>query len=360
MKKYLIFTSLTLLVIISLFIITQPLLSTIAALSTNIVVTEEEAVIRAYEETLPSVVSIVITEKIYHEDGTISKRDSGGGTGFFVSSNGYILTNKHVITDTKASFTAVTSSGKEYAASVLALDPFFDIGIVKVEGSGLKAATLGDSDKIRIGQTVLAIGNVLTELQNSVTRGIVSGIGRIITASGGGITETIEGAIQIDASVNPGNSGGPLVNLKGEVIGITTAINRAGESLGFAIPINKAKQALDLYYQHGKIIRTFLGVRYLTIDRTIAQQYGIPNIQGAYIIIKNNRGDPGVVPDSPAAKAGLLGDDIILEVNSEKLSFTKTLADFISGFNPGQTIDLKILREGTEQVVSVTLSELPG
>jgi serine protease Do len=324
---------------------------------TNIIVPEEEAVIKAYESTLPSVVNIVISEELKNMMGNVSKQDTGGGTGFFISSDGYILTNKHVVARDDVDYTVVTSDGREFTASVLGRDPLFDVAIVKIEGSGFKPAKLGDSDKIRISSSVLAIGNVLAEFRNTVTRGIVSGIGRTITASGGGLTETIEGAIQTDASINPGNSGGPLINLKGEVIGINTAINRAGESLGFAIPINIAKQALANFKKHGKIVRTFVGLRYVMLNRAIARAYGLPVSQGAYVLIKNNLGEPGVVAGGPAETAGVQLGDIVLEINGQKLSIQKSLASAIAQYEPAQKIKLKILRQGSELTLEATLGE---
>lgn len=336
---------------------TTPKISTPTPKQQNIIVPEEEAVIRAYENTLPSVVSIIISEEVTNLVGGVSKQDTGGGTGFFVSNDGYIITNKHVVATDNVDYTVITSDGKEYTASVLARDPLFDVAIVKVEGSGFKPAKLGDSDKVRIGQTALAIGNVLAEFRNTLTRGIISGIGRTITASGGGITETIEGAIQTDASINPGNSGGPLINLRGEVIGINTAINRSGEALGFAIPINRAKQALQIFHKTGKLTRAFLGVRYVMLNRTVAWAYNLPYNQGAYILIKTNEGEPGVLPDGPAAKAGVKLGDIILDVNGEKPTIQNSLSNIISRYQANQEIKLKILRNGTEIYLNAILGE---
>ena len=323
----------------------------------SIVVPEEEAVIKAFNSTLPSVVSIVISEELQNLVGGTSKQDSGGGTGFFVSSDGYIITNKHVVARDDVDYTAVDSSGKEYAASVLARDPLFDIAIVKVEGTGFTPARLGDSDKIRIGQTVLAIGNVLAEFRNTVTRGIVSGIGRTLSASGPTGSETIEGAIQTDASINPGNSGGPLVNLRGEVIGINTATELAAQSLGFALPVNRAKQALKIFRSTGKLTRAFLGVRYVMLNRAVARAYNLPYTQGAYVMMKDDSGAPGIVPGGPADKAGLVGGDVVLEINGEKPTPTNTLSNIISNYQPNQTVKLKILRNGTELMLSATLGE---
>ena len=327
----------------------------IAAATTTI--SEEEAVIKTYESLLPSVVSILITERVSNDLGEVSLQETGGGTGFFVSSDGYIITNKHVVLGKKVNYTVITNTGKEYVGSVLARDPLFDIAIMKVEGAGFKPAKLGDSDKIRIGSTVIAIGNVLTEFQNSVTRGIVSGIGRTITASGSDLTETIEGAIQTDASINPGNSGGPLVNLKGEVIGINTAIYRSGEALGFAIPVNVAKNAFDKFKKYGEIKRTFLGVRYIMLNRYLSFANKLPVREGAYVLIETPSGDPTIIPGGPADAAGVKPGDVILEVNGAKLNATNSLSTAISKYDPGQEVTLKVLRGGVEYLLKATLGE---
>ena len=330
---------------------------TVRIAATTTAISEEEAVIKTYESLLPSVVSILITERVSNDLGEVSLQETGGGTGFFVSSDGYIITNKHVVLGKKVNYTVITNTGKEYVGSVLARDPLFDIAIMKVEGAGFKPAKLGDSDKIRIGSTVIAIGNVLTEFQNSVTRGIVSGIGRTITASGSDLTETIEGAIQTDASINPGNSGGPLVNLKGEVIGINTAIYRSGEALGFAIPVNVAKNAFDKFKKYGEIKRTFLGVRYIMLNRYLSFANKLPVREGAYVLIETPSGDPTIIPGGPADAAGVKPGDVILEVNGAKLNATNSLSTAISKYDPGAEITLKVLRGGVEHLLKATLGE---
>jgi S1-C subfamily serine protease len=179
-----------------------------------------------------------------------------------------------------------------------------------------------------------------------------------LTATGSnGLNETIEGAIQTDASINPGNSGGPLVNLKGEVIGINTAIYRSGESLGFAIPVNIAKTALSNFKKNGEILRTFLGVRYVMLNRAIARANDLPQDWGAYIMKETSTGEPTIVPGSPADTAGLKPADIILEVQGEKLTYPKTLSGTIAKYEPSNKVTLKILREGHEQVLSVVLGK---
>lgn len=330
------------------------------AAPTSLIVPEEEAVIKAYQSTLPSVVSILVSEKQKNLVGGTSQQDTGGGTGFIVSASGYIITNKHVVQRENVDYTVITSDGKEYAGSVLARDPLYDIAFIKIEASALRPLPFGDSDKLRIGQTALAIGNVLAEFKNTLTRGIVSGVGRTITASGAGLTETLEGVIQTDASINPGNSGGPLINLQGQVIGMNTAINRSGESLGFAIPINTIKQTFNNFLVHQKIVRTYLGVRYVMLNRSVARAYNLPVTAGAYIMIKNAEGDPGVVPGSPAEASGLKGGDVILEINGKKLNSTNPLASMINKFEPNQQISIKILREGTEKLLTATVIERPN
>ena len=169
----------------------------------------------------------------------------GGGRGFIVSGDGVILTNKHVVSDTEAQYTVLTNDGKKYSAKVLARDSNIDIAIIKVEAFGLPTIKLGNSDSIQVGQTAIAIGNALGEFRNTVNVGVISGLSRNITASGGGLTEAIYNVIQTDASINPGNSGGPLINMRGEVIGINTAIAQNAQSIGFAIPVNQIKKIVS-------------------------------------------------------------------------------------------------------------------
>lgn len=287
------------------------------------------------------------------------KQEVGGGTGFIISADGLILTNKHVVADTEASYTVVTADGKRYDAQVLAIDPFVDIALVKIEAKGLPVVTLGDSDKIKIGQTVIAIGNTLSEYHNTVTKGVVSGINRRVVAGGGVIgEETIDEAIQTDAAINPGNSGGPLVNLKGEVVGINTAVSNQGQSIGFSIPINVAKPIVESVKKYGRIIHPWLGVRYTLIDKQLAQANKLPVDYGALILRGSKQTDLAVVPGSPADKAGLVENDIILEIDGTKINEDYPLSKAIQKHKPGDKIKLKILHQGTEKTVSVTLEEM--
>ncbi len=346
-----------------------------------VVNSEEGTVVEAVEKVQPSVVSIVVTKELeqysggspfffnipgwpqfeFEQPGEVKKekREVGGGTGFIISSDGLILTNKHVVADSEAEYTVILNEGEtKYEAKVLAVDPFNDIAVIKIETQDLPAVVLGDSDQVRIGQTVIAIGNALSEFPNTVTKGVVSGIGRQITAgSGFGQTETLRNVIQTDAAINPGNSGGPLINLEGEVIGINTAISQAGQSIGFAIPINEAKKAVTSVKTHGKIIRPCLGIRYVLVDQEIAEQNKLPVDYGALIVRGQTTTELAVMPGSPADKAGLRENDIILEINGTKIDVNNDLARLIAQHDPGDEIELKILRAGEEKIVTAVLVE---
>jgi len=354
---------------------------------------QEEAVIKVVKEVSPAVVSIIITKDLpvfeeyyispfeeffgqpffefkipqYKQKGT-QKQEIGGGTGFIISEDGMILTNGHVVSDKDADYTVLTNDGKKYPAKVLARDSIRDLAVMKIEGEktidnqgklNLKSfppLKLGDSDKLQIGQTVIAIGNALGEFRNTVSVGVISGLGRTVTASGGGMIETLEDVIQTDAAINMGNSGGPLLNLKGEVIGVNFAMVQQAESIGFTIPINKAKKDIEQVKTSGKIVYPFLGVRYVLINEEIQKENNLPVDYGAWVQ-KGTGGEPAIFPGSVAEKTGLKEGDIILEFNGEKITTDNTLAKIIIKYNPGDKITLKILREGEEKIFEVTLDE---
>ena len=347
---------------------------------------QEEAIIKVVKESSPAVVSVVVTKdipklKLYYESPFeefkeffkdlpfefkipkwkqegYEKKQIGGGTAFFVSKDGLLLTNAHVVSDKEADYTVFTNTGKRYPAKVLARDKIRDLAILKVEGNNFPTLKLGNSDKLQIGQTVIAIGNALGEFRNTVSVGVISGLGRKITASGGGIVETIEDVIQTDAAINPGNSGGPLLNLKGEVVGINFAMASGAENIGFAIPINSAKRDIEQVKKYGKILIPFLGVRYLLITEDLQKKNNLPVNYGAWIV-KGAKGERAIFPDSPAEKAGLREGDIILEFNKEKITVNNSLAEIIIKYQPGDTVVLKVLREGKELIFKVTLAEFP-
>lgn len=346
--------------------------------SQTLKVEEESATVEVVEKVSPSVVSIIITKdlsKIYNLTGPDlfpfgfpgfefsapeGKQEVGGGTGFIISSDGMILTNKHVVSDTEAEYSVILNDGTRYDnAKILATDPFNDIAVVKIEAKNLSVVELGDSDNLKIGQTVIAIGNTLSEYRNTVTKGIISGIGRTITAGGAqGQSETLEGVIQTDAAINPGNSGGPLINLVGQVIGINTAINLEGQLIGFAIPVNIAKEAIESVEKTGRIIRPMIGIRYALVTQRIAEVNNLPVDYGALVIRGEEEGELAVIPDSPADKSGIVENDIILEINGQRIDSEHTLAHEIKKYKVGDMVTLKILHEGKEKEVTIKLEEL--
>lgn len=292
----------------------------------------------------------------YREKGR-ELQEVGGGTGFIIGSKGLIITNKHVVLDEDAEYTVLTNDGKKYPAPVLARDPVQDVAILKISANNLSIVKLGDSDKLRIGQTVIAIGNALGEFRNTVSVGVISGLARTITAGGGGFSEQLDEVIQTDAAINQGNSGGPLLNLYGEVIGINTAMAQGAENIGFAIPINKAKKDIVDIETKGKISYPFLGVRTILITKTIQQKNNLPYDYGALIIRGDESGEMAVMPGSAADKAGLRENDIILEVDRVKIDQNNTLSELILKHKVGDKVILKIYRQGDEKIIEATLGE---
>lgn len=353
-------------------------------LTQRIFVAEEEATIAAVKKVQPAVVSIVIRKnlsKLYEERNrnfyfidpltgkrlqpnppadTNEEKEIGGGTGFIVSTDGYVITNKHVVSDKDATYAVFLSDGTEFKGTLLDTDPINDLAIIKIEGKNLPTVTLGDSTDIQVGETVLAIGNSLNEYRQTVSKGIISGMDRTIIASdeSGDSTEQLDGIIQTDAAINPGNSGGPLVNLSGDVIGINTAIDRSGQLIGFALPINDAKFIVESVKTYGRVIRPQLGVRYMMITKPLANANQLPVDYGALVVKGATAADLAVIPGSPADKAGIVENDIILEVNGQKLDEKHQLAKTIQYFKPGDTVSLKIYHQGAEKTVAVTLTEV--
>jgi S1-C subfamily serine protease len=292
----------------------------------------------------------------YREKG-YEKQKVGGGTGFIVSSDGLILTNKHVVSDPKAEYTVYLNDGRKFKAEILAVHPTDDLALIKIPASNLPSLSLGDSDKIKIGQFVIAIGNALGEFQNTVSFGVISGLRRSITASDQtGNIERLEGLIQTDAAINFGNSGGPLINLKGEVIGVNTAIAGGAENIGFAIPINRAKKMINEVKTKGKIEVPFLGVYYLLINEEVQKKFNLPVDYGAYVYREEKS---AIIPNSPAELYGLRDKDIILEVDGEKITPQNSLAQIIMKKSVGQKVNLKILRNNQTLNIYVILGSLP-
>ncbi len=286
------------------------------------------------------------------------RREVGGGSGFLISADGLVLTNKHVVADTDAEYTVITNDGKRYSATVVGRDPTNDLAVVKIQGKDLPTLVFADSGDIKIGQTVIAIGNALSQYRNTVTKGVVSGIGRrVVAGDGAGSSEVLEEAIQTDAAINPGNSGGPLLNLRGEVIGINTAINRGGQLVGFAIPINSAKIVVESVRKHGRIVRPWLGVRYILINEQLRKENNLSVDYGALVVRGDSRTDLAVIPGSPADKAGIVENDIILTLRGVRVGERHSLAQEIAKYQPGDTVELKVLRKGKELLIRVKLEE---
>jgi serine protease Do len=340
----------------------------------------EKTIPEVVKEASPAVVSIIVSKLVpileqyyYNPFGENSPFDIripglrekgkelqevGGGTGFIVSRDGLIITNKHVVSDENAEYSVFTNDGKEYKAEVLARDPIQDVAILQISGNNLPTVRLGDSDKLEIGQTVIAIGNALGEFRNTVSAGIISGLLRTITASGGGVSEQLEQLIQTDTAINPGNSGGPLLNLYGEVIGINTAIVQDAQSIGFAIPVNKIKKDISDIKKIGRIVYPMLGVRYVLVNKAIAESNKLSVDYGALISRGDNKNEPAIVSGSAADKAGLKEGDIILELNGTKINAENPLSKLILHYNPGETINLKVLRGKDEITISAVLDEM--
>jgi serine protease Do len=333
---------------------------------TKTVYREKSDIIDLVKKTNPAVVSIAIKQQqkprnpfspydFYFGPSTPStqnqnKKEQGIGTGFIIGSNGIILTNRHVV-DANGAYVVITNDNKKYDVTKVTLDPRNDLAIVKVDATNLPALELGDSSKLDVGQSVIAMGNQLGEFSNTVTTGIVSGLNRSIEASGqsGSNPEALNNVIQTDAAINPGSSGGPLLNLAGQVIGINTAVAPAGvaQNIGFAIPINSAKPVVEEYLATGKITRPYIGVRYQILTRRLALLNDLP--EGAFV--------EEVIQGSPADKAGLKADDIITEINGKKLSDENPLADVIASLKIGDSVDLKYYRENETKSTKITVGQ---
>ena len=345
---------------------------------------EDSAIIDVVKKSKDAVVSIVISKDLSKISGygmspfggdpffnffnegqsqpqtnqsTPNVQEVGAGSGFFVSADGLIITNKHVVADDSASYTVITQDGKKYDAKVLTKDPVGDLAIVKVDIKNAPFLKFADSSKIQIGQRAIAIGNSLGQYQNTVTSGIISGIGRKITAGSQDGSEELSGVIQTDTAINPGNSGGPLLNISGEVVGVNTAIDQQGQLVGFAIPANDVNKDLISFLKNGRITRVFLGVRYVTLNQSIADEQKLPKNYGALIVRGQNITDLAVLPGSPADKVGLVENDIILEVNGQKVDQDHLLSDMLKNMNIGDKITLKIYHKGDEKNVDVVLGE---
>jgi len=321
---------------------------------TRTVVQEENAVISVVDKSSPSVVAIGVTQRVINRFDPFSAPQSQSstiGTGFVVSDKGIIVTNKHVVSES-GSYSVITKDGQKFDVKRIYRDPTLDMAIVQIDGSNLKPLELGDSSKLKVGQTVIAIGNALGRFTNTVTTGVVSGLGRSVVAGDpfGGSQESLDNLIQTDAAVNPGNSGGPLLNSAGQVVGVNVATTDQAQNISFAIPINAVKSIVDEFVTKGTVSRPYMGIRYEYLDRDQAILYRVA--PGAYI--------HEVIQGGPASKAGVQEGDIITKIKGQDVNSDNTISDAIKDAKIGQSLDLEIWRNGQTQKVSVTLEELPS
>lgn len=321
----------------------------------QVVSNEAELIATIAEDMGKSTVSIS-TESISPSGFFGGSVQEGAGTGIVVSADGYILTNRHVIPEGVRAVNVIFSDGTEYEdVRVVGRDSLNDIAFLKIEGvDDLTPAKIGESSDVEVGQKVIAVGNALGQFQNTVTTGVISGLGRPIVAQDGGDVERLENLFQTDAAINPGNSGGPLVNLDGEVIGVNTAVAQGAEGIGFAIPINDVRGLIDSVKREGRLVRAYLGVQAITLSPLVARELEVEQTDGAYIV------EDGVMAGSPADSAGLRAEDIIVRVNDQSVDRNNGLSGVISRFKPGDEVTLVIIRDGTEQTLTATLEELPG
>jgi len=352
--------------------------------------TDEERVVKAVETASPAVVSIVVSKDVpvyeqYNDPSAVNpffrqffgddfsfgqpqvrqkgteKQDVGAGTGFIADADGYIVTNKHVVADAQASYTVIMKDGEKFDAKVLARDPADDIAVLKIEkaeGKDFPFVPMGDATTLKVGQKTIAIGYALGKFASSVSTGIVSGLGRTIDAGNGfSGSERLFGVIQTDTAINPGNSGGPLLNLDGKAIGVNVAIVQGSQNIGFALPINDVRTVLESVRKNGRIVRPFLGVRYAMIDEAAQKKNQLPVDHGAIVLRGEAKDDLAVSPGSPADIAGIVENDIILEVDGQKLSVDFPLAVAMSKKSVGETVTLKVLHKGEEKSVDVKLVE---
>ena len=305
------------------------------------------------EKTEPSVVKVVGVIPGQQTFFGISDDQQVSGSGFIVTANGFIITNNHVV-DSTNQVNVILSDGSTIPARVVSTDIFSDLAVLKVEGKMPGVAILGDSDNLKPGESVIAIGSPLGDFRNSVTVGVISATGRNLDTGNG---YEMENLIQTDAAINSGNSGGPLVNLAGEVIGINTLVVRGdgmgsaiAEGLGFAIPSNTAKLITEQIIQKGYFARPYLGVQIQHINPSIAQRYNLPVEWGAYVV--------RIGGNSPASKVGIAIGDIILRIGNITLDENTQFLNALFTYQPGDVVEVEILRGETENIVQVLLTDL--
>jgi S1-C subfamily serine protease len=319
----------------------------------DVTLNENSAVIQAADKVAPAVVTIL------RRNGGFFSESGGSGSGFIYDADGFILTNRHVVEDAEA-LTVVLDDGRQFDAAVYGIDTLTDLAIVTIDATGLPTAPIGSSAELESGQLAIAIGNPLGTFENTVTTGVVSGLGRQIRASDASQTSSdlLNNLIQTDAAINPGNSGGPLVNSGGQVIGINTAVNTDAQGIGFAIPVDVAKPIMQQAVDGAPLARPWIGVYYVAINPALAEAEGLPVEYGA--LIGTEGGESPIFPGSPAEEAGLREGDIIVAIDGDPIELGVDLSMLMLNYEPGDTITLRILRDSSTSEVEVTLGELPS
>lgn len=332
---------------------------------------QSELISSIADEVGPSVVSVNVTSQQSSSSalfggGQVVEQESAG-TGFVISEDGYIVTNRHVIPEGATEVNVVLSEGKvfenvEVVGKTSSQDPL-DIAFLKINNTGgykLKPVVIGNSSKMRVGDMTIAIGNALGQFQNTVTSGIISGFGRSVQAqNGAGSVESLNNLFQTDAAINQGNSGGPLVNADGQVIGVNTAVAGDGaENIGFAIPIDDVGGLIKSVLKDGELQRPYIGVRYVQLNQEIAKEVGVDQTEGAYIP-QDSRSGASIISDSPAEKAGLKQGDIIQKVNDQTVDQTNTLSSIIGRHSVGEEVTLTIIRDNKNESIKLKLEALP-
>ena len=318
----------------------------------NVTIDESSAIINAVEHAMPAVVQIATSAQ-----GGVQ---TGLGSGFIFDAAGWILTNRHVVEDAEE-LTVILNDTRQLEGRVYGIDPLTDLAIVKVEADEpLPVATIGSSEDLEQGQLAVAIGNPLGEFENTVTTGVISGLGRQIIAGNAQSqnAERLSNLIQTDAAINPGNSGGPLVDSAGQVIGVNTAVNQEAQGIGFAIPIDVAKPIMEQALAGEELQRPWIGVYFVPVTKQLAEDEDLSVDEG--VLIDSSRDDvPAVFPDSPAAEAGLQDGDVIVAVDGEPVNAEDDLSEHVLKRSPGDTLSLRIVRGDEEQDIQITLGVLP-
>lgn len=341
----------------------------VSTADTRVILNESQLINDIAKKSGESVVSINVTGRASEQSffGYINEyQTQGAGTGVIISEDGYIMTNRHVVPTGTSEVSVTLSDGTELTDVTVvgrtSENDSLDVAFLKIKdlkGKKLVAAKLGDSAKVEVGDKVIAIGNALGQFQNTVTSGIISGFGRSVEAGDGASSETLQNLFQTDAAINQGNSGGPLVNINGEVIGINTAIaGGQAQNIGFAIPINDIQSLIKSVLTKGKLERPYLGVRYMTLTDDFAYEYNLPAKRGAYIL-PSRTGTGSILPGSPAEKAGLKEKDIITKIDGTEVNDKNSLTSLIGRKNVGDEVTLTILRDGKEQTIKVSLLAAP-